>query len=104
VFHQTWKLIGKEDIGDLMPVLTRQNVRVVYGVAICQSKLSSINGIPVKNVIDLSLFVMVQNLARYTDLVGLGWYRAEKGWYGRMVWEEEDWVDEQDTAHRPMDE
>jgi hypothetical protein len=83
VFHQTWKLIGKEAIGDLTPVFTRQNVRVVYGVAICQLKLSSINGIPVKNVIDLSLFVMAQNFAHYTGLVGFESYRAEKGWYGR---------------------
>jgi hypothetical protein len=83
VFHQTWKLIGKEAIGDLTPVFTRQNVRVVYGVAICQSKLSSINGIPVKNVIGLSHFVMALNLARYTGLVGLESYRAVKGWYGR---------------------
>jgi hypothetical protein len=83
VFHQTWKLIGKEAIGDLMPVFTRQNVRAVCGVAICQSKLLSINGIPVKNVIGLNHFVMALNLARYTGLVGLESYRAEKGWYGR---------------------
>jgi hypothetical protein len=83
VFHQIWKLIEKEVTGDLTPVLTRQNVRVVFGVAICQSKLSSINGIPVKNVIGLSLFVMALNLACYTGLVGLDPYRAEKEWYGK---------------------
>jgi hypothetical protein len=83
VFHQIWKLIEKEVTGDLTPVVTRQNVTVVYGVAICQSKLSSINGIPVKNVIGLSHFVTARNLARFTDLVGFDPYRAEKGWYGR---------------------
>jgi hypothetical protein len=83
VFHQIWKLIEKEVTGDLTPVLTRQNVRVVFGVAICQSKLSSINGIPVKNVIGLSLFAMDRNLAHCTDLVGFDPYRAEKGWYGK---------------------
>jgi hypothetical protein len=83
VFHQIWKLIEKEAIEDLTPVVTRQNVRVVYGVVICQSKLSSIIGIPVKNVIGLSLFVMALNLARSTGLVGLDPYRAEKEWYGK---------------------
>ena len=100
VFHQIWKLIEKEVTGDLTSVLTRQNVRVVFGVAIYQSKLSSINGIPVKNVIVLSLFVMARNLAHCTDLVGFDPHRAEEGWYGKK----EDWVDEQDTAHRSMDE
>ena len=41
------------------------------------------NGIPVKNVIGLSLFAMARNLARSTDLVGFDPYRAEKGWYGK---------------------
>jgi hypothetical protein len=83
VFHQTWKLIEKEVIGDLTLVPTSQNVRAVFGAAICQSKLSSITGIPATNVIGLSLFVMARNPALYIDQVGLESYRAGKGWYGR---------------------
>jgi hypothetical protein len=66
-----------------MHVLTKRNASVVNGAAECQLKLSSIIGIPVTNVIGLSLFVMARNLALYTGLVGLESYRAEKGWYGR---------------------
>jgi hypothetical protein len=66
-----------------MHVLTKPSVRVVNGAAECQSKLSSIIGSQVTNVIGLSLSVMARNLALYIRLVGIDLYRAEKGWYGR---------------------